>query len=287
MRFVNRKMDNFLVILDNLICFISKTDYCIESCLRRYVMTEPIFDVELLYFDHGNVIGSSLHNHSFFQLEYCIEGTISALGNKEEMILHSGDYWLIPPGCMHKFYKNKERLDFITVKFFAPITTESKIGHDEVERYYLEEIRAILAAETSIKPYAEGGKKIIEHHISGVLRHLINPWTEVSKSNLEQIIQNTIYKFGAAIDVNILAAECKMTRTEFKYRFRQEIGHGRIKDYIASILLKMIEERLLYSDSPLNIVADELHFPSAYAFSRYFKHHRGITPSEFRHNTKL
>ena len=119
------------------------------------------------------------------------------------------------------------------------------------------------------------------------MRHLARPKTEVTESKFETKMKNLIYEFGAAVNVNALAERNQLSRDEFKYRFRKEIGHGQIKDYIASILLKMIEEHLLYSDSPLNKVADELHFPSIYAFSRYFKHHRGITPSEFRRRAKL
>ena len=244
-------------------------------------------EVELLYFGHGNVGGTSRHNHSYFQLEYCIGGLYSAWGNGEELVLRPGDYWLIPPGFMHKFYNNKKSLDFISVKFSSPVNIGSKIGHDLLCRYYLEKICSVLDGETPFSPYSCDGKKVIENYLSGILRHLVRPEIENPKSKFETMLQNRIYQFGAPVNVGSLAEKCGMTRTEFKYRFRQEIGHGRIKNYIDSILLKMSDRHLLYSDSPLNKVAHELHFPSIYAFSRYFKHHRGITPSEFRRRAKL
>jgi len=79
-----------------------------------------------------------------------------------------------------------------------------------------------------------------------------------------------------------LAEKFQLSRAEFKYRFQQETGNGRIKACIDSILLKMAEQHLRYSDISLNKIAQQLHFSSIYAFSRYYKHHRGITPSEFR-----
>ncbi|MBO4632602.1 MAG: helix-turn-helix domain-containing protein, partial [Lentisphaeria bacterium] len=66
----------------------------------------------------------------------------------------------------------------------------------------------------------------------------------------------------------------------------QETGNGKIKAYIDSTLLKIAEQHLRYSDIPLNKIANQLHFSSIYAFSRYYKHHRGITPSEFRRREK-
>lgn len=250
-------------------------------------MQEGNFEVELLYFSHGRFTGSVFHCHSYFQLEYCIEGQLEAFENGRKLFLNPGDYWLIPPGCRHSFRKSKNSLDFISVKFSASTVAESKIGHDPVGRYYLERIRAVLDNETPFSPYAVEGKKIIENYLSGILRQLTRPGTEVRKSKFESLLQKMIYESGAAVNVNELAERSNLSRTEFKYRFRQETGHGRIKDYIDSILLKMIDEHLLYSDSPLNKVAYELHFPSIYAFSRYFKHHRGITPSEFRRRAKL
>ena len=250
-------------------------------------MAKKSFDVELLYFSHAHFSGSAFHCHSYFQLEYCIGGQLEACDDGQKLFLNPGDYWLIPPGCRHSFRKSKDMLDFISVKFSASAPAVSKIRHDPVGRYYLERIRTVLDNETPFSPYTGDGKKIIENYLSGILRHLIQPEIEAPKSKFETFLQNAIYEFGAAVNVDELAEKNNLSRTEFKYRFRKEIGHGKIKSYIDSIMLKMIEEHLLYSDSPLNKVADELHFPSIYAFSRYFKHHRGITPSEFRRKAKL
>ena len=250
-------------------------------------MPNENFEAELLYFSHASFSKTLVHCHSYFQLEYCIKGQLEASDNGQKIFLNPGDYWLIPPGRKHSFRKSNNIQDFVSVKFSASVTAESKIGHGPVVRYYLDRIRAVLDNETPFSPYAGDGKKIIENYLSGILHHLTQLEIEPPKSKFETMLQNTIYEFGATVNVDDLAERNKLTRDEFKYRFRQEIGHGRIKDYIASILLKMIEEHLLYSDSPLNKVAYELHFPSIYAFSRYFKHRRGITPSEFRRRAKL
>ena len=250
-------------------------------------MPKDNFEVELLYFSHASFSKTLFHCHSYFQLEYCIKGQLEASDNGQKLFLNPGDYWLIPPGRRHSFHKSKNIQDFVSVKFSASVAAESKIGHDPVVRYYLDRIRAVLDNETPFSPYAVEGKTIIENHLSGILNHLTQPEIEAPKSKFETMLQNTIYELGAVANVDALAQRNNLTRDEFKYRFRKEIGHGQIKDYIASILLKIIEEHLLYSDSPLNKVADELNFPSIYAFSRYFKHHRGITPSAFRSKAKL
>ena len=252
----------------------------------RYFLRNRNFDAELLYFGHAHTTGTALHCHSYFQLEYCINGQLAAYGNGEKLFLNAGDYWLIPPGFMHKFYSGKKALDYISIKFSSPTKAGSELGHDPVEQYYLEKIRAVLDGETGFSAYSSEGKSIIENHLSGFLHRLDRTSSEPPRSEFEVDLQSCICESGAASNINELAEEFKLSRAEFKYRFLQETGSGKIKEYIDSILLNIAEQHLRYSDTPLNKIAQLLHFSSIYAFSRYFKHHRGITPSEFRRRGK-
>ena len=57
------------------------------------------------------------------------------------------------------------------------------------------------------------------------------------------------------------------------------------KEWIDKHLL--LEAKALLKSTNLNIqqIADTLHFTSQDVFSKYFKHHIGITPKEYRHNS--
>lgn len=244
------------------------------------------FDARLLYFGHGHTTGTPLHCHSYFQLEYCIEGQLEASGNGKKLLLNPGDYWLIPPGLVHQFFNNEKILNYISIKFTTPGNPGSGTGHDPVGQYHLEKIRAVLDGETMFNAYSSEGKSIIENHLSGFLHRLDLTSTEPPRSEFEVDLQSCICESGAASNVNDLAEQFDLSRAEFKYRFLQETGSGRIKEYIDSILLNIADQHLLYSDVPLNKIAQMLHFSSIYAFSRYFKRHRGITPSEFRRRGK-
>ncbi|MBO4631390.1 MAG: cupin domain-containing protein, partial [Lentisphaeria bacterium] len=76
-------------------------------------MSNRNFETELLYFGHGHTAGTALHSHAYFQLEYCIGGSLTALGDGKTLTLNPGDYWLIPPGIKHKFYRNRSLLNYI------------------------------------------------------------------------------------------------------------------------------------------------------------------------------
>lgn len=245
-------------------------------------MNNADFETELLYFGHGHAAGTFVHTHSYFQLEYCIEGQLTGLSREKRILLNAGDLWLIPPGVEHGFGKSRTGMDYISVKFASNYQTAPVVSRDPVCRYYLEEIRKIIDGEGPFHAYSFEGKKVIENALSGLLRSLKRNPENKTLSAFEVKLHTRICESGAAANVDGLAEEFGLTRAEFKYLFSKEIGHGRIKNYINAAVLKLAEQHLQYSDYPVNRIAELLHFSSIYAFSRYFRHHRGMTPSEFR-----
>lgn len=54
------------------------------------------------------------------------------------------------------------------------------------------------------------------------------------------------------------------------------------KQWIDDALLTRIKIELSYSSKPINIIADEMNFPSASFFTKYFKRLTGLTPSQYQ-----
>jgi AraC-like DNA-binding protein len=46
--------------------------------------------------------------------------------------------------------------------------------------------------------------------------------------------------------------------------------------------LQAIENRLRFTDMTMQQIADDLQFPNASFFGKYFKEHTGMTPMEYR-----
>ena len=242
------------------------------------------FAVELLYFSHGYTSQARLHRHPYCQIEYCISGELIASGNGREFHLRGGEFWLIPAGMPHQFHQKSVNcgVNFISIKFRAVHVPESQVSCDPVGVFYLEEIRKLIDGESAFEPHSRECAAIMENALSGLLRRMKNIPAEAGISEFEQKLHTAIRRFGAAGNVDVLADFFALTRAQFKYRFLHEIGHGNIKHYIDEMLLRMIERQLCYSDLPLNRISTELNFPSLYAFSRYFRNHRGESPSEYR-----
>ncbi len=237
---------------------------------------------ELLYFGHGHSAGTVVHTHTYFQLEYCIEGQLTALSREKRILLNAGDLWLIPPGVEHGFCKSRGGMDYISVKFASNYQTAPVVSREPVCRYYLEEIRKIIDGEGVFHAHSFEGKSVIENALSGLLRNLKRDPEKKTLSAFEVKLHTVICESGASASVDELAEKFGLTRAEFKYLFSKETGHGRIKNHINAAVLKLAEQHLQYSDYSISRIAELLHFSSIYAFSRYFRHHRGITPSGFR-----
>ena len=150
----------------------------------------------------------------------------------------------------------------------------------------MDEIRKIIDGENRFTAYSIEGKVVLEHLLSGLLEILSKDLTSASLSDFEWQLQKIIYNMGASVSVNDLAENFRISRAEFKYRFKKETGNGCIKKFIDKYLLKISEEQLKFSDISIQKIAEELHFSSIYAFSRYFKQHRGISPAAFRNSCK-
>ena len=248
-------------------------------------MSDQSFQTKLLYFGHGradNMLGTPRHCHPFCQLEYCICGQLSAVSSGKKFLLDSGNFWLIPPGLMHKFDKSSNDLDYISIKFTSSEVFPEKIANDPVCQYFLEKIRSIIDGEGPFNAYSTDSKHIIENYLQGILKALFNPAAQHIRSEFMSSLYGFVCEFGAASNIDVLAEKFNLTRAEFKYRFLQENGNGKIKQYIDNILLNIAEQHMRYSNTPLNKIAEQMRFSSIYAFSRYYKHLRKITPSEFR-----
>jgi len=241
---------------------------------------------ELLYFGHEHSSGVPLHSHPYYQLEYCIAGELMTFDGKSTRRLSHGDFWLIPPGEKHLFQKNQKEVDYISIKFNSRQKFASRVSSSPTGQFYLDEMRKIIDGENRFTAYSVEGKVVLEHLLSGLLEILSKDLTSASPSDFEWQLQKIIYNRGASVSVDDLAESFRISRAEFKYRFRKETGSGHIKKFIGKYLLKISEHRLRFSDMSIQKIAEELHFSSIYAFSRYFKQHRGISPSAFRNSYK-
>jgi len=62
----------------------------------------------------------------------------------------------------------------------------------------------------------------------------------------------------------------------------KEVMNRRPSTYIQHFTMEAIQRRLRFSDMTMQEIANDLNFPNASFFGKYFKEHSGMTPMEYR-----
>ena len=239
--------------------------------------------IQILYFEHSYRSVTMLHSHSYCQIEYCMGSPMRIYDGTNYRMLAPQHAWIIPPDTKHQFL-NTEKQDFLSLKFCTPAALQECITGDKVISLLLENICHIVDQQKTLSPHSAEGHFLMEHYLAGIIDRLSGIASAPDTSAFEARFFAAVCHQGAQLSVDNLAEFFNLSRAQFKYAFFKETGSGDIKGTISRYLIKMAQQDLQYSDKSLGKIAEQLHFSSIYAFSRFFKQHCGISPLGFRKN---
>lgn len=97
-------------------------------------------------------------------------------------------------------------------------------------------------------------------------------------------IQQNIYQ-PERLRLKHLAAQFNLSEHYIGEYFKKATGSN-LQDYLTQYKLRIIEQRLLYSDYPVGRIANELGFSDESHLSRHFRKHTGVTPAQYRKQRK-
>jgi len=95
------------------------------------------------------------------------------------------------------------------------------------------------------------------------------------------VCRKMIQNYGTDIDISEYAAECNISTSRFLHLFKESTGTSP-QNYIISIRIKKACELLENTDLSILKVAEQVGICDQNYFSRLFKKHMGISPSEYR-----
>ena len=107
------------------------------------------------------------------------------------------------------------------------------------------------------------------------------------KERIENAIQKMEEEFrkGNNVDIPFLAEQCDMSQTYFRRLFHSLYGVSP-KQYILSARMRWAKTMLKSTDDSVTEIAKNCGFENVYYFSRAFRNHQGISPTEYRNNHK-
>jgi len=244
--------------------------------------------------------GGNLHHHHI--LWFCLSGRGCLEINNIPYILGSGEAILLHPGQVHgRLPLNGEKVQWLLVRFtlkdepawFTLLRNQIFCFDGEIGGL-LDEFRQACARYHAEKT---GSHEVIAGECLlrlGLLLNALRPIAAVSPVTAAEEQESTLIKqlcrqfvgaTGIKKNFSEIAKENNISPGHLRRLFKQATGGTPSRARQDELLIRA--ERLL-SHSHLNIseIAVRLGFGSIYAFSRFYKKQRGISPLQFRKKVK-
>lgn len=242
----------------------------------------------------------NLHHHHI--LWFCLSGRGCLMIDDIPYILGSGEAILLYPGQIHgRTPLNGEKVRWLLVRFtlenepawFTLLRNQIFCYEGRIGKL-LDELRESCAQYHSDN---EGNREVTADECLlrlGLLLNALRPIAAVTpviaaeeeeSSLIKQLCQQFVGATGMKKNFSKIAREHGISAGHLRRLFKQATGSTPSYARYNELLIRA--ERLL-SHSQLNIteIAARLGFGSIYAFSRFYKKHRGISPLQFRKQIK-
>lgn len=292
-----------------MLYFYTIKEYIIA--MRKDYLYQP-FELDLK--DPVHICPRGEHSVSFFEVVYIVSGTGTQNINGNEFSYGEGDLFLLMPDDMHYFtFTTKTQLFFIRFNkiFFNTNEMTSSflqqieqrffnanafqgciINHKEDNVVIKHLIQSLLLEMKGMRIYEREVTQLLVHSVLIIIsRNLlqrtalkINEKIEDKAAHIIQYVHENIYHSEKLTAANI-SKVFGISVTYVGRYFKSQTGKS-LSEYTAQYRMKLIENRLQYSDMRINEIADEFGFTDKSHLNRFVKKLKGVSPSVFRINTK-
>ena len=268
------------------------------------------------YYEFGPNFVFQGEKHDFWEMVYVDKGKVQVRRDEEELILKQGELLFHQPNEFHSIRSLDSSQNFFVISFSSASPAmayfeKRRTQLDATLKPYLSSI--IKEAEKTYnipkndpnlrklhrKENAPlGGEQLIQTYLEQLLIFLLrtitkegslvsfpkkgsqeDPLVEAIKQYLAQHISDTIR-------VEDICNEFDYSRSYLNKRFQNETGIS-LAAYMNT--LKIEEAKRMIRESKLNFaqISEYLSFDNPQYFSRVFKNHTGMTPTEFRNRVHI
>ncbi len=286
-----------------------------KNSLYEQINVSGIYTIH--YFKYGRNFKFEGESHNFWELVYLDSGTATIIADNSTFKLKQGEAFFHKPNEHHNIYtdddfansaiitfecksRNLKSLSGKVIKFgeyeknlLNKIINEAKISYtDKLNDLYLTKM-------TKKNPAPFGTEQIIKNCIELLIISLIRTMhssdsiiseigVDTGSNRIVESIHNILQeKLSAAGNINLDEISYKLgfSKSYIKSQFKKKTGHSIIQYYID---LKIDKAKKLLSQQKYTVseIADMLGFSSVYYFSRQFKSHTDMSPTEYVNSIK-
>ncbi|KAA5549159.1 AraC family transcriptional regulator [Adhaeribacter rhizoryzae] len=278
--------------------------------MRRYVQYEP-FDIYLFETDTWQ---HPVHTHSYFEIIFIRSGHGQHNVNGNTFAYGPGDVFLLGPADYH-YFEIQAHTAFCYIRFTenyikdqaqvkssnlprtidfllnTPYQAGGSIVNAKEEQEKLEYLLTVLLQEYSQRE-SDSYEQVINGIMQAILgiltRNLVRQQaTSFSEYKKPQLIQEILVYIRRHImqpellRLEHLAANFNFSPGYASVYFKKETGES-LQGYILKYKLKLIQNRLRFSDLSISQITHEFGFTDASHLHKLFKKYYGVGPQAFR-----
>ena len=261
------------------------------------------YPIKIVWFNVMNSKTSNIgifpshHKHSFFEIHFLLDGSVTYTTKSMKYTLKSGELVLFSPKKEHIYID--ESSDFLKASITFEIDSEcilyKKLSElDECRLNFGKKIAdcidCILKEVETDSPFS---KQIIQGRVLEMIYEIVKIANiQLPKVSLDQkdtdprflvakdYIVNNIAKLPSCDEV---AAVVELSTKHLNRIFVKHTGSS-LFSYITEVRLKRAEDLLVNTRLSIKEISEMLGFESEYSFNSFFKKHIGMPPGFYRKN---
>ncbi|MBQ3115718.1 MAG: helix-turn-helix transcriptional regulator [Clostridia bacterium] len=288
----------------------------------KYVKTELSCPINVSgiytvhYFKYGRNFRFPGEKHDFWEMVFIDSGSANIIAGDKCIKLKQGEAYFHKPNEVHNIYTDDEFANSAIISFecksralkllsgkvhtlsefekdlLNKIVKEAKISYDyKLNDLYLEKM-------TKRNNASFGGEQIIKNCIEllivSILRNMeskdktdslgLSVTTDKIVEGVVKVLSDTLEQ-AKSINLDELSFKLGFSKSYIKAQFKKKTGYSVIQYFIT---LKIEKAKMLLSQNkyPISEIADLLGFSSVFYFSRQFKIHTDMSPSEYINSIK-
>lgn len=288
-----------------------------KSQLKTAVRINALYTVH--YFKYGKNFRVQPESHDFWEMVYVDSGEVGIIADAKQYTLKQGEAFFHRPNEVHTIFTDDSFGNSAIISFECKGRTINRLADkiftfDNFEKTLLSKIITETTRCFSDKlneiyltrmTRVEGSSPISEQYIKNCVELLVLSLikhTQKDKTPEKKVVPETISNVHSdkivadiikilsdhvysSIDLDTIAKELFFSKTYIKTVFKKNMGISIIQYYIG---LKIEESKKLISQNNYSYteIAEMLNINSVHYFSRLFKTHTQMTPSEYARSIK-
>lgn len=286
-----------------------------KSPLKPTIKVTGIYTVH--YFKYGRNFRFKGEKHDFWEMVFIDSGNAKIIADEKELILKQGEAYFHKPNELHNIYTDDKFANSAIITFECKSRILKQLGDkihvlDEYEKSllnkiiqeakisYSDKLNDVYLTKMSKKATAPfGGEQIIKNCIElliislirssdNKINHTDNLSLNISSNKIVDSVKAILYEkldSASSINLNDISYKLGFSKSYIKSQFKKQTGYSIIQYYID---LKIDKAKKLLSQQKYTVseIADALGFSSVYYFSRQFKLHTDMSPTEYANSIK-